>query len=257
MHATIAGNRRSDRSVRSINAFTLIELLVVIAIIGILAALAFPVIGGMRAKGNATRSLNNLKQLYTAHTAYYADNQRFPSANDQPGPNKPENPAKYWEERLITYLGLANEISADSLKKVFVAGQQPPPIFTVPGRRPLQSNGGDTSEGYRSIYARNGRIFVNEGEVAGGTSFPSLLAFQKLSRTYFLIDIKGDPVKANDFNGWQIDANVLKNWPAHGGKTGTLNGTVCVVFMDGHAEARLKKSIPSNWQDVFWQPPMN
>lgn len=256
MHATTAGKLRP---VRSLRAFTLVELLVVIAIIAILIALAFPVIGNMRAKGNIARSLSNLKSLYTANTSYFNDKGQFPSANDQPisATASRDFPAKYWEERLIVYLGLANEISANSLKKLFVAGQQPPSVFTVPGRRPLAVNGGDTTDGYRSIYARNGKIFVNQGEVTAGTSFASLLAFQKLGQTYFLIDTRGDPVKSNDFNGWQIDANVLKNWPAHSGKAGTLGGTVCVAFMDGHAEARPKKDIPANWQNPFWQPPVN
>jgi prepilin-type N-terminal cleavage/methylation domain-containing protein len=60
---------------RGPSGFTLIELLVVIAIIAILAALLFPALS--RAKQNAQRMvcLNNLKQLATAWTMYYGDQQ--------------------------------------------------------------------------------------------------------------------------------------------------------------------------------------
>lgn len=240
---------------RTSRGFTLVELLVAIAIVGILAALLVSAVGGARNKANVVRSINNMKQIYTAHQSYLADNGAFPSANEQPmSPSISKDfPAKYWEERLVVYLGLGSTIEEGLTK--FVAGKEPPAIFTVPGRRKLQSNGGDTTEGYRSIYSRNGKIFANTGEIASGNSFLNLLPFQKLASTFFLIDTRGDPVRANDFNGWQIDAASRLKWPAHGGKTGTLNGTVAVCFMDGHAEARSKKDIPINWQDPFWLPP--
>ena len=92
--------------------------------------------------------------------------------------------------------------------------------------------------------------------MASGNSFPNPLRFQQMTKTFFLADLKGDANRANDFNGWQIDANVARNWPAHGGKAGTMDGTVGVLFMDGHAEAVPKKNIPTDWRDIFWQPPL-
>jgi type IV pilus assembly protein PilA len=54
--------------------FTLIELMIVIAIIGILAAIAIPQFVSYRQKGYNTKAKGELKSLYTACQAYFADN---------------------------------------------------------------------------------------------------------------------------------------------------------------------------------------
>ncbi len=234
-------------SPRQAAAFTLIELLVVIAIIAILAALIFPAIGGMKSKAHIAKSLSNMKQIYAAHQSYYADNGTFPSGSDW----RPDN-TKTWHERLGTYLGLGSSLEEVFTK--FKKDQLPPGVFLVPGRTRKVAEDGGTGGGFRSGYVRNGKIFVNDGDMAGGGSFPTLLAFQKISSTYFLIDNAGDSPE-NDFNGWQIDEAARLRWPAFGGKPGTLNGTINACFMDGHAESLAKKNLPVNWRDPFYLPP--
>ena len=54
--------------------FTLVELLVVIAIIAILAAILLPVLDKAKARGQATRCLNNMKQLDTGWLIYADEN---------------------------------------------------------------------------------------------------------------------------------------------------------------------------------------
>ena len=54
--------------------FTLIELMIVIAIIGILAAIAIPQFAQYRARGYMAATRSDVKNCYTAATAYFADN---------------------------------------------------------------------------------------------------------------------------------------------------------------------------------------
>ncbi len=53
--------------------FTLIELMIVIAIIGILAAIAIPQFVTYRQKGYNVQAKGELKSVYTACQAYFAD----------------------------------------------------------------------------------------------------------------------------------------------------------------------------------------
>ena len=56
------------------NGFTLTELLVTIGILGILASLLFPSLARAKAKANASKCLNNIRQVNLAATMYAADN---------------------------------------------------------------------------------------------------------------------------------------------------------------------------------------
>lgn len=65
------------------DGFTLIELLVVVSIVALLAALLFPVFSHVRAQGQQTACLSNLRQLSLAVSLYAQDSDdHYPYAGD-------------------------------------------------------------------------------------------------------------------------------------------------------------------------------
>jgi type IV pilus assembly protein PilA len=57
--------------------FTLVELMIVVAIIGILAAIAIPQFAAYRIRGFNSSALSDVKNIQTAESAYFADNQLY------------------------------------------------------------------------------------------------------------------------------------------------------------------------------------
>ena len=62
--------------------FTLVELLVVIGIIGILAMMLLPQFRGMRDRARIASCQSNLRNIGTTLEAFYADNERYPYADE-------------------------------------------------------------------------------------------------------------------------------------------------------------------------------
>jgi len=83
--------------------FTLIELMIVIAIIGILAAIAIPQFVSYRQKGYNTQAKGELKSLYTACQAYFADSPTGTACSE----TEPKIAAVFQKSPAVTFTGLA------------------------------------------------------------------------------------------------------------------------------------------------------
>lgn len=241
---------RSKSSVS--RAFTLVEMLVVIVIVAALATVTLVTVRTIRSKANAATSASNIRQLYVGHQMYLAEYNEFPAeSNWGSSIVQAENDAECtsWCERIAPFVGLGN--SLEETQDLFYEGGLPPGVFRVPGRNRVMGQDGD----FRTGYARNPKINQNR-EKLPPSSYKNLVAFTRPSVSYFLIDTAGDSPK-NDYNGWEISKASLLKWPAHGGKTGTLNGTVVVCYLDGHVESPKKGDLPFDHKHVFWNAQTN
>jgi len=83
------------------HGFTLIELLATIATVAVLVALIFPTVGAIRKKADATKCLNNLRQIGAALNLYTGENDfAYPR---QGNPAFSLNPS--WWGAIAPYLG--------------------------------------------------------------------------------------------------------------------------------------------------------
>lgn len=71
-------NKLFKKVKNSNEGFTLVELIVVIAIIGILSGIMLPKFTGFMAKGKKAEVQSDIRQIYTACTAYFAENGKYP-----------------------------------------------------------------------------------------------------------------------------------------------------------------------------------
>jgi prepilin-type N-terminal cleavage/methylation domain-containing protein len=137
--------------------FTLMEILVVIAIIVVLAAIAFPIYGRIRSKGNMANALQTMKNLSTAIGTFAAQyNGEFPAED-----------AKGKEGWQLVAAPEAEKAWYNALPKVM-------------GAKPV----GDFAREHReaAFYSKENVLFLPGAQYPEG---------KKMARPYFAISING------------------------------------------------------------------
>lgn len=158
-------------------AFTLIELLVVVAIIAVLIGLVFLMTPAMIKRGQATASLNNMRQIGNGFQMYAGD-------NDYNLPSRIENSDK-WPRLLFEYL---------KDRKIY-ADPSDPNNFLKTHRDPLANNGNNTSyimNGYNDLGAyrdENVSVKINAVDAPSQTI---LLGNQTNTRNYYMDTEEGN-----------------------------------------------------------------
>lgn len=221
------------RAARCLRAFTLIELLVVIAIIAILAAMLLPALSKAKSRAQTTNCLSNMKQWGLAFKMYADDtDDKVPEEGNVAAMiQQPEN-ADAW------YNLVAPTISQPALTNLYGAT---PLASPVPGTRSLYSCPAcprpDPNNGFKDppivtkaffMYGENGRLCINKGTRAAGTSQTRLSQVFKPSDTILVAE--PDPNSPNNKNVSQSNVTGQYAVGRHDGR-----GNFCMT--DGSARS--------------------
>jgi len=206
------------------DAFTLVEILVVLAVIAVLAALATGGARRMLESAAISKSASQIRQLGLAAHSWAADNNgRLPTAG----------PPAIWYTNIYPYL---------------MNNQQPPPGFFVPWDTadnlkgtpfycPLKERSGEGTP----VRSYGWNTYVKDMAQPSPEPPLALARVKQPSKTMMLATSK---------NGSVLNGTRPETWNI----SDRCGGQALIVFIDGHLEKRALANIPTNNQDVFWNP---
>ncbi len=165
---------RSDTREGRIHGWTIVEMLVVLGILGILAAILAGAMVPMRQSARTISCMNNLRQISTALTAYYADHRAMASLMDG---SLPTVLATYINDPRVFVCPVQGSAAMDSYSQYYVP--------QIPGRAesfllgcanhtgasvtPAAFAGGRAQSGKTAPVTWNGNPVKPGTEVVGGT----------------------------------------------------------------------------------------
>jgi prepilin-type processing-associated H-X9-DG protein/prepilin-type N-terminal cleavage/methylation domain-containing protein len=202
-------------------AFSLVELIVTVAIITLLAALSFPMLGAYRKSAHQAQCITNLKQLSLALSYYSGENNGL-----IPGPVI--QAGDIWLISLPPYIERTNQDLVERASP-----------FCCPAARSEYN-----SPNFTPTYSMNGSL-MEVGPL--GYSQVRLQSFTQPSKTAMIMD-------------GQL-ALTPPYWLHHVGYGGDFpnkrdfvhNGSINILFADGHVETRDEEQIPRSGSDPFWK----
>lgn len=232
-----------------VKGFTLIELLCTVAVLGVLASLLVPVFTGARRSAGEAQCTSNLHQLHAATLQWITDNDgRMPDARAWSYNKEPSS--SLYPYQISPYLGMPPDRSID-----WNSRKSPMKCDTAQAANPSAE-----STWFRRTYSIN--AFATATRADGDTIVPRTAGYgyafrivQVASPSRMALFMDGGVKSGGGDYASNVGAANLQ-----GSNSSPIqfihNGSICVVFIDGHIERLSRETMSEKHSDdssPFWR----